>query len=622
MTTTLIFVRPEWFWLLVPYCLFLIIIFRHRQLKSQWQHFCDPALLPHILLQNDVKKHPFAFIMIAIAGLLTIIAISGPAWKKLPQPVFKNQSALVILLDLSESMNAEDIKPNRLERAKHKISDILAQRKEGQTALIAFSGHPFTVTPLTDDIDTIAALLPSLQTELMPVQGSQPAKAITEAHKILKQAAISQGHILLVTDDNQPHSVEQVKKVCVNNYPLLILALGSTEGAPIPNKNGGFIKNKQGDIVIDKANPTILSSMAQACSGKFIYFSHNDQDIQQISQMLDQKIDHQQLMTTSLKTDQWREEGPWLVLLLLPLAAFGFRKGILFTLLICLTPYPQPVIAMDWQSLWYNQNQRAQKAFQAKELEKAEQLFEQPEWKAASQYNAGKYTEMLKTMKEINTSDALYNKGNAMAKMKQFDPALKSYDEALKLDPDNKDAKFNRDLVKQLIEQNKQQQQQNQSNSDKDKDKQQKDQSQQKQSDQNQNDQNQKDDQNADQKKDQKQDNQQGQSADQNQDQDQKPQDKDNQAKSKQAQQKQDTKKEKKASKAAQDKQKKDDKDKQQAEQQAAKEQDQQPDEGELSKQQWLGRIKDDPGGLLRRKFLYQYKNYYGDQNNTTGQTR
>jgi len=169
------FLRPWWL-LLLP-CLMLILWYlRRARLQSRrWQSVCDAALLPHLLIsESGVRQRRGVLLMVALVGLLAITAMAGPAWKQLEQPVFRDQSALVLMLDLSRSMDATDVKPTRLTRARLKLIDMLKQRKEGQSALIVYAADAFVVSPLTEDAETIIAQISSLQTTLMPQQGSRP----------------------------------------------------------------------------------------------------------------------------------------------------------------------------------------------------------------------------------------------------------------------------------------------------------------------------------------------------------------------------------------------------------------------------------------------------------------
>ncbi|MEO6147876.1 MAG: VWA domain-containing protein, partial [Sulfuriferula sp.] len=145
------FLRPLWLFALIPLILMLWMMWRRRLLSRSWQRVVDPRLLAHLLIGKNARQGPWAMLAVGLGGLLAILALAGPAWQKLPQPVFRQQSALVLVLDLSLSMNATDIQPSRLERAKLKLRDILNQHKEGQTGLIVYAATPFVVSPLTTD---------------------------------------------------------------------------------------------------------------------------------------------------------------------------------------------------------------------------------------------------------------------------------------------------------------------------------------------------------------------------------------------------------------------------------------------------------------------------------------
>ena len=166
------FIRPFWLLAFIPYTVILVLMWRNKLRNGNWSAVCDPALLPFILQEKVVNQSRWPLTSAALAAVLVIIALAGPTWQRLPSPVFRNDLAVVIALDLSRSMDAGDIKPSRLIRARYKIADILKRRKDGQTALLVYAGDAFTVTPLTDDTETIASQLEALNTDIMPSQGS------------------------------------------------------------------------------------------------------------------------------------------------------------------------------------------------------------------------------------------------------------------------------------------------------------------------------------------------------------------------------------------------------------------------------------------------------------------
>lgn len=575
--------RPEWLLTLIPLAILLVLLWRKQRFSRSWQSVIDPQLLPHLLMGSPGKSRHSPLILFGLAGLLAIIALAGPVWQKLPQPVFKQQSALVIALDLSRSMDAADIKPSRLTRARYKISDLLQLRQEGQTALIVYTTEAFTVSPLTDDTDTIDLLVPSLSTDMMPVQGSRTAAALNKARELLDNAGIAQGDILLITDAIDSASELAFEDTVKAGHRVSILAVGTTDGAPIALSNGGFFKDDQGSIVIPKLDITALRAAAHTGQGRFSQLSADDQDVKYLSGLNAINRLNAETSATEIKADVWREEGPWLLLLLAPLAALAFRKGYLAVVVICILPLPQPAEAVSWESLWRNDNQRASEQLQQGNNQQAAELFTDPEWKAAAHYKAGNYEQALQQLEAIDHAEAHYNRGNALAKLGRFTEALEAYQQALEQNPQHADAQHN----KQLLEQQQQNQQQGQGQ------------------DQNQDSQTSQDSNQNDSTSDSSTESQPNPSAT--------PQQNDQQGSSSDSQP---TSSEQSAKPQAEDAQQSQTAeteindqatDDQAAQQQPATSPSSQA-LSEQAKQQWLRRIPDDPGGLLRNKFHYQYK--------------
>ena len=374
-------------------------------------------------------------------------------------------------------MDAEDIKPSRLIRARYKIADILKQRKDGQTALLVYGGDAFTVTPLTDDTETIDSQLSALTTDIMPSEGSNTATVLEKAVDLFKQAGLQKGQILLVTDGvDFDKTLPAVK--ALDGYTLSILGVGTTDGAPIALPEGGFLKDEQGTIVIPKLNADDLAKLAQAGKGVYHTITANDADIQALLSGMDQPVQQQGKENKNLLLDQWEDKGPWLLLLVLPLAALSFRKGLLCFALLLLLPLPKNSYALEWQDLWQSKDQQAQQAFKNNQYEQAAKLFENPDWKAAAQYKDGEYDKSLENyvpkpeLGNERNATLLYNQGNALAQSGQLEQAIKAYEKALSLNPDDQDAKYNKALVEKELEKQKQEQQQQQQPENKQDDKQ------------------------------------------------------------------------------------------------------------------------------------------------------
>ena len=572
------FIRPYWLLALIPAIVMTVLLLKNKLNQGNWAHVCDPELLPFVLQNKGTQQSRISLSAGAIACFLVIFALAGPTWERLPSPVFRNDAALVIALDLSRSMNASDIKPSRLSRARYKIADILKKRKDGQTALLVYAGEAFTVTPLTEDTETIASQISALTTEIMPSQGSNTVLALEKATELLKQTGLQTGEILLVTDgvdfDRTETAVEEL-----GAYQLSILGVGTKEGAPINIARGGFLKDAQGNIVVPKLNDSELSRLAEIGNGVYRTISSDDSDINALLKQLDNPLEKQESKSSDVLIDQWNEKGPWLLLLVLPFAALSFRKGLLSLTLLCLLPFPETSYAVEWKDLWQTQNQQAQRAFKQENYQQAAEQFDNPQWKAAAQHKSGQFDLAIETLQHDQSATGLYNKGNALAQSGQLQDAIETYEKSLEINPDNDDAKYNKEQVEKELEKQKQQQQQG------DKDQ---------QSDQD-------DSQKSEEEKDEP-----GDSSEQSGEQDEKQQDSNSEESEQQQSEEQQEAEEQDESESNQQEQ-------QQAEETESENEPQQVeepseyDESEQASEQWLKRIPDDPAGLLKRKFKYQY---------------
>lgn len=591
------FLRPEWFYALIPLALILYYALNHSLGSVSWKKVCDAKLLPYILIGGDKPISRLPYIVTAIAALLCIVAAAGPVWKKLPTPVFRDQSSLIIALDLSRSMDSSDIRPSRITRAKLKIIDLLQKRQGGQTALIAYAASAFTVTPLTTDTSTIVNLISALDTQIMPAQGSDASKALRLANELLAQASVTDGDVLLITDNINKSDFVAVSELSKNNHRLSILGVGTKEGGPIA-LGGGFFKDSNGSIVISKLNASILQEAALLGQGLYTDIDAGEKDVEALSTLFNSKNTKKNAEKTELTADIWHEEGPILLLFVLPLVALLSRRGLLTVVIIILSPLPEPAYAFNFDSLWLNKDQRAMQHFKKGETDKAAELFRENNWKATAHYRNGEYEKAIQAFEasgEAPTSNQLYNTGNALAHLGRYQESVNAYDEAIKLDPSNSDAIHNRKIVEKKLEEQQPKQNNNAKSDNKEESPDKADKSDMQSAKKNQTGQNKKEDQNNDAK-----------NNDQKNGQNNKQENKDAQNKK---DQQQDSESDEKIGSKQEDADNKD----QPLEQQETNQQESyELSEEEQANAQWLKRIVDDPGGLLRRKFIYQYKQMPG----------
>jgi len=429
----------------------LVFLARQQTTARLWESVCDAHLLPHVLVGTTDEKSNSPIILVGLGWTLALVALAGPVWSQLPQPVFRAESALVIVLDVSRSMDAQDVSPSRLTRAKHKILDILQARQEGQTALVIFAGESFIVSPLTDDARTMKTLVQTLETNLMPVQGSRPDLALQRGNELLEQAGIPGGDFLLITDGKaEPATVETMKQMANKGRKVSILGVGTDDGAPIPEQ-GGFVKDETGAIVVSKLDSGSLQAAARVAGGQYAVVTLDDRDLDYVLPSVDPGKISTSTTPNQRTTDIWREEGPWLVVALLAVALPAFRRGWMGMVLVFML-LPQVSHAFSWENMWERSDQQAMKALEQNDPKKAATLFEQPEWKGIAQYRAGDYEKAEKAFSESDSPEGHYNRGNALAKLGKYQEAMASYQAALAQRPEHEDARHNFDLLKKLME--------------------------------------------------------------------------------------------------------------------------------------------------------------------------
>lgn len=631
------FLRPEALYLLLA-CPFIAWLLRQRHTTgNDWNRAIAPELLQHLSRDpGGRQKRRGLSRSLLLSGLtaLAIVALAGPTWQQKSQPVVQVKDDMVVILDLSISMLATDVQPNRLTRTKQKLQDLLSLRTEGNTALIVFSGDTHVVTPLTDDTNTIAANLPALDPFMMPVIGSRPDLAVTQALNLLDQGKASSGRILMLTDGIEPHQQERIRDALGRDRVTLdILAVGTAHGGPIDLGERGYLKD-QGSVVIPKTDLQRLQEVAGENGGAFSAITLNDDDLftldvdgsKRLKQMQQEGSD-----SIERNFDRWEDAGFWLLLMILPGILLAHRQGAFLVIFICLLPLQDlraDTAGLDtipeassnaasfWSQLWQTPDQKGQQLLKQQDYKAAAETFESTEHKAYAQYKAGQYqaaTETLPPEGEQASSRVLYNRGNALAQQMQLEAAIEAYEKAIEADPDNDDARFNKKLLEEFLRQQQKQQSESQ-----DQQGEQQEQNQDQQGDSGQNSDNSSS--GSSQQNDESSQNQQGQSGNREQSPDQQSQaDKQQDAQGNQQDDANDT--DGQQGNQADEDQQQGDRESTQTRQQTpsdakdSSESQQKPSNAmldELSQEerqsfeQWMRRVPDDPGGLLRRKFEQQ----------------
>jgi Ca-activated chloride channel family protein len=443
------FLRPLWFVALIPALLLLLLLWRQRSRGGEWQPLVAPALLAHLLLETGQTVRRLPLLLLGLGWLLAVVALAGPTWQRQPQPVFNAPADRVIVLDMSPSMAATDLKPDRLTRARFVIRDLLSGLQEGRTALVVFGAEPHVVTPLTDDRATIEALLPALSVDIIPAPGDRAGPALRTAGTLLQRVGSTRGTVLLLSDGftDPADSLDAVRQLRGQGVQVSVIGVGTTQGAPVPAAGGGFDSTADGAVQMARLDEAGLAALASAGAGRY-----QRSDAVQPDSLIEQTAGHD--LTHAQQQDghgleRWVEQGPWLLLPLLIIAAAGFRRGWLGVLVVLLLP-PPPAQAFGWQDLWLRPDQQASRLLQQGDPKTAAERFQDPHWRATARYQAGDYAGAAEGFAG-DQPDSAYNRGNALARDGRLQEALAAYDAALERQADHADARFNRELVEQLL---------------------------------------------------------------------------------------------------------------------------------------------------------------------------
>jgi Ca-activated chloride channel family protein len=453
------FIRPLWLWLLPLAVLLPWWWQRSRRPAGDWARVCDPHLLRWLSVEQGGasaralrRAGPW---LAGLALLIAIVAVAGPSGQQLPDTSWSARDARVIALDLSRSMLAEDLRPNRLTRARFRLADLLESTEEGQVGLLAYAGDAFVVSPLTNDMNTIANLLPALQPDIIPVAGSRADHALEMAAALLERSGFGRGEILLVTDSADSRDAARARELRDGGILTSVLALGTADGAPIPS-DGGFVNDRAGNVVIARLDRAALRAVAEAGGGRY-----TELGTAAVAEAPWLEEGSEFTRRDDALGERWKDAGPWLVLLLLPLAVIGFRRGLFFVLPLLLLNgllLPGDAAAGWWEDLWQRKDQQAYRALSAEDAARAAALARDPELAGEAWYRSGEYANAREAWARSPSSDAHYNRGNALARLGEYEAALAAYDAALALQPGMPDALHNRALVERLKQEQEQQQ--------------------------------------------------------------------------------------------------------------------------------------------------------------------
>jgi Ca-activated chloride channel family protein len=442
------FLRPVWLCALVVLPWLLWQASRRSRGLQALSRLVDAELLPQ-LLHGQAARQRLPLGLFALAWSLAVLALAGPTWSRVEQPLYARRAAQVIAISLSQRMLSHDVAPSRIDRARYKVHDLLAANQDGLNALVGYAGEAFVVAPLTSDAHSLSTLLDAMAPDTMPVDGNDAAAAIDRGVALIRDAKVGGGSLVLIADSADASAQTAARKALAEGVHVSVLGVGTTQGAPVPMPAGGFLHDAQGNLQLAARDDAALAAVAAAGGGRYVPMSADAGDVTALKDAL--HAGSTQAAQGQLG-DEWQDRGPWLLLLLLPLAALAFRRGWLLLLPLVLLPMlPGTAHAESWRDLWQNRNQQAAAALRQGDAKQALQLANDPALRGAAAYRAGDYAHAAQTLQGVPGSDAAYNRGNALARAGNYEDAIHAYDEALKRDPANADAKANRQAVEDWL---------------------------------------------------------------------------------------------------------------------------------------------------------------------------
>ncbi|NOR14424.1 MAG: VWA domain-containing protein, partial [Candidatus Aminicenantes bacterium] len=304
------FLRPEWLLTLGPVFLLFWLLLRKQSTMHQWKKFIASHLLQHLMVGAAQKKRVRPVNLLLPVLILTALALAGPTWMKEPLPFTEDEAPLIIAMDLSMEMNTVDIQPSRLERAKQKVRDLLADRAGARTALLAYAGSAHMILPLSDDAQILELYLDSLTPNIMPEQGKNAAEALALAEEMLSHEQ-APGTILFITnaipEDAQPafvaHSQDSLNAV-------MVLGVGTAQGGPVPTGSNRFRTDREGNRITSTLDREGLETLSRKADVYVISVTVDDSDVRRLNGRIKRHLTE---VLSEKDNTRWKDFGYFLI---------------------------------------------------------------------------------------------------------------------------------------------------------------------------------------------------------------------------------------------------------------------------------------------------------------------
>ena len=443
------FLRPQWLYLFIPIGLIILLfLFNYKRLE-EWKKTYAPHLLPFLTIQGTKSQFIWPKLLIILLLSLMTLAMSGPTWEQIERPGQKTEAALVVLLDLSRSMLAEDIQPNRIERAKLKLTDFFEAKPNTRIALVAFAGTAHEVVPFSKDYKTIIRQMEALRPSIMPVQGSNLEEAMDLADTLLSKI-VAPSTILLATDNINSESIQRIAQTATHTH-VEVMTIATPNGAAIP-AGRGVLKDRDGNTVIPRLDVINLDQLSALDNVNVITVTLDDSDVQILAARIRQNLE----FTIDLENaeEEWKDFGYWLLFPLLFISLLWFRRGwkvhwmwIIFIMYGC-----NDAGEFHLEEQFFTKDQRAQILYEKGEKKRAAETFESGNLKGFTYYELGELEKAAEAYSTDVSPQGFYNLGRVYAEMGDLVSAQQAFNTAYELDPEMDQARVNLKLVSESLD--------------------------------------------------------------------------------------------------------------------------------------------------------------------------
>ncbi|OCH25966.1 VWA domain-containing protein [Aliivibrio sp. 1S128] len=446
------FLYPLWFLALIPLGLLVLIQRKNKNTTG--------LIAPHIAKQLGMtqKTQGNGFTLgLVLAWLCVTTALAGPSFGYKDSPSFQLSGARVLVMDMSRSVYATDVKPNRLTQEKYKAKDLLPYWKEGMTGLVAYGADSYLVSPLTEDSQTLNNLITNLSPEIMPYKGkgSNLLAAVDQSIEMMTKSGHQQGDIIVLTDGISNQQLDKVmSRVKGTKWRISLLGIGTKNGAPIELPSGQLLTDRSGNTVVATLDPDPLVTLAQATNGVAQLIQSDNSDIETIARLTKTPLE-QVTQNSDTQVNSRANHGYWLLFPLVLFSLLCFRKGMFLALLLVLLPVDKSMASTELSNSLLSDDYTAHQQFEQKDYQAASEQFKSKQWKGAAQYKAGDYKGAIESLTGLEDTQSQYNLANSLAQNGQLEEAKEKYESLLKTNPDMKDAKKNLGIVSKALEDKK-----------------------------------------------------------------------------------------------------------------------------------------------------------------------